>query len=145
LNGLADDRRITRVVPLPELIAEHHDAHGILAGWCVGRNQPPAEKRRRAPMIRRVGRDVRGDNVLRNIAIGRRQVPAVFANHAFDRSRLAQSFELRRARAGIADASSGVDERDLHHPLGPDVRERIEEDAVDDAEDGARRADAERE
>ena len=143
LNGAPDDRRIAGVVALPELVAEHDDALRLLPRRRVRRDQPAPQHRRRAPVIRRVRGDVRGDDVFRDIAVGGREVPAVLADDAFDRARLPQLIELRAAHPRIPEAAGRVPERELHHPLGADVGKRIDQHAVDDAEDGARGADPE--
>ena len=91
------------------------------------------------------GRDVRCDDVLGDIAVGRRQVPAVFGHDALDRSRLSQLIQLRAAQARVAEAAGAVLQGELHHPIGADVRKRIDQDAVDDAEHRARGANPERE
>ena len=44
---------------------------------------------------------------------------------------------------GYRKRPAAVPERELHHPIGADVGKGIDQDAVDDAEHGARRADAE--
>ena len=61
-------------------------------------------------MIRRVRRDVRRDDIFGDVAVGRREVPAVLADDALDRPCLSQLIELRAAHARIAEAAGLVPE-----------------------------------
>ena len=143
LQGPADHGRVARVIPLPELIAQHHDARRVLTRRSVSRNQPSPHQRGIAPMIWRVRSDVRRRHIFGDIAIGRREVPPILRDDALDSAGLSKLFDLRATHARPAEASGWVHERDLHDPLGAHVREGIEEDAIDDAEHRARGADAE--
>jgi hypothetical protein len=95
-------------------------------------------------VIRRVRRNVGSDHVLGNVAVRGREVPSIFGNYALDRPRLAQLLHLRPVDPRVSKSSCAVPEGELHHPVGAGVREGIDQDAVDDAEHGAGRADAER-
>ena len=75
---------------------------------------------------------------------GGREIPAVLCDEALDRSGLTKPLHLSAGHARISVAPGVVLERELHHPIGADVRKRIDQDAIDDAEDGAGRADPER-
>ena len=105
LNRPPDHRRIAGVVALPELIAEHDDADRILPRRRIGGDQPAPEHRRRAPVIGRVGRDVGGDDVFGDIAVGGGEIPAVLPDDAFDGARLPQLIELQRR--SCPDSGSG--------------------------------------
>jgi hypothetical protein len=141
LERAADYPGIARVIPLPELGAEHDDSHRILAGRSIRWDEPPAQKRWNAPVVRRVRRDVRRDDILGDITVGRGEVPPVLPDDALDGPRLAQLLELGAGHAGIAEAAGGVLQRQLHHAFSADVRKRIDQNAVDDAEHRARGAD----
>ena len=93
-------------------------------------------------MIRRVRRDVRSDDVFRDITVGRREIPAVFENGALYGPRRLQLLELGTGYARIPKTPSSVPQSNLHHSIRTHVREGIDEDAVDDAEHGARCTDA---
>ena len=95
-------------------------------------------------MIWRVRSDVRRGNIFGNIAIGRREVPPILCDNAFDSPGLSKLLDLGATHACPAEASGGIHERDLHDPLGAHIRKGIEEDAIDHAEHRARGADAER-
>ena len=97
-----------------------------------------------ASVTKASGRDVRRRNVFGNVPIGRREVPPVFGNDAFDGARLSELLDLRAAHPGTAQPPRGVPERDLRDPFGTDIRERIDQHAIHDAEHGARGADPER-
>ena len=83
-----------------------------------------------------------GDDVFRNVAVGGGEVPAVLGDDALEGARLPQLLELGAAQARAPHPARLVPERELHHPLGVDVGEWIEQDAVDDAEHRARGPDA---
>ena len=53
--------------------------------------------------------------------------------------------DLLAGHPGTAQPPRGVPERDLHDPFGTDIRERIDQHAIHDAEHSARGADPERE
>src|SRR4030095_9501967 len=58
LKPAAHDARVAREISLPERIAEHDDAFGLLARRGVRGDEPAAFQRANAPMIRSVRRDV---------------------------------------------------------------------------------------
>jgi hypothetical protein len=95
-------------------------------------------------MVRRIRRDVRCDDIFGDVAIGRREVPSIFADDTLDRTSLSKLLELGAGHPGVAKAAGSVSEGDLHHSVGADIGERIDQDAVDDAEDRAGRANAQR-
>ena len=95
-------------------------------------------------MIRRVRRYVRRDDVLGDIAVGGRQVPAILCDDALDRPCLSKLLDLGAAEPWIPESAGVVPERQLHHAIGADVGKGIDQDAIDDAEDRAGGADPER-
>ena len=64
------------------------------------------------------------DDVLRDVAVGRREVPPILRDDAFDRPCLSKLLDLRAAHSRIAEAARAVPERELHHPIGIRRRER---------------------
>ena len=62
---------------------------------------------------------------------------------AFDGFGLAKLLDLRAVEAGVADVAGFIDEAELDHAVGAGVGEGIDEDGVNDGEDGACGADAE--
>ena len=105
LQRAADDGRIARVIPLPELVAEHHDARRILTRRRVGGDQPSSHEGWNAPVVRRVRRDVRRDDIFGDVAVRRREVPSVFADDALDGPRLPKLLELGAGHARIPEAA----------------------------------------
>ena len=99
LNRPPHHTRIAGVVPLPELVPEDDDAFGVAALRRIGRDEPSPHQRLVAPVVRRVGRDVRGDDVFRNVAVGGGEVPAVLGDDALERARLPQLLQLGAAQA----------------------------------------------
>jgi len=91
-------------------------------------------------MIRRVRRDVGRDDILGDVAVSGGQVPAVFSDDALDCPCLSKLLQLSAAHARIPEPAGIIPEGQLHHAVGAHVWERIEQDAVDDAEHGARGA-----
>ena len=112
LQGPADHGRVARVIPLPELIAEHHDARRVLTRRSVSRNQPSPHERGIAPMIWRVRIDVRRRHIFGDIAIGRREIPPILRDDALDSPGLAKLLDLRATHARPAEASGRIHERD---------------------------------
>ena len=143
LDGAADDVGIAEVVALPEFVAEHDDGLRVVAEGGVGRDEPAAIECGHAPMIRIVGGDVGGLDVFGDVAVGGGEVPVVHADDAFDGFGLAELLDLRAVEAGVAGVAVFIEETDLHHAVGARVGEWVDEDGVNDGEDGACGADAE--
>ena len=122
------------------MIAKHHDARRVLTRRSISGDEPPTHERCNAPVIRGVRRHVRRDDVLGDIAISGRQVPSVLRYGALDSPRQSQLLQLRTGQSRIPETASTVTEGELHHPIGAHVGEGIDQDAVDDAEHGARGA-----
>jgi hypothetical protein len=91
-------------------------------------------------MVRRIRGEVRRDDIFGDIAISGCEVPSVFPHDAFDSSCLSKLLQLRAGHARISETAGIVREGELHHSIGARVRERTDQDAVDDAEHRARGA-----
>ncbi len=139
---LADRVALAAEVRLPEAVGEDDD--GRSAGLVfVGHERPPhgrldAEHREEVPRhherLDLLGVAQAGDRV--GVADRHREV----AEHLLA---LAQDLVARPGEAGLVDALLGGRGVDLDEPLGLLVRQRLQEDRLDEAEDGGVGADAE--
>ena len=129
--------------PQPQPVAQHHDRFGLAVRPDVGRLDGPADHRRHAEKIERVagqedavealGRELAGHAARsRSTSPSRRRTPAPRPG-----TKLVER---------VAVSAAAVERADLRGPdlARPGVGIRRDEDAVDDAEDRRRRADAER-
>src|SRR5216683_7907665 len=145
LDGAADDVRVAHEIALPELIRQHHHRLRLLPRRRVGRNQPAPHQRANAPVIGRIRGNVHGLNIFGEIAIGGGEIPPVHGGDIFERLGLAKLINLRAVQARVPVTAGFIHQPNLHNALGPGVRKWIDEDGVDDAEDGAGGAYAESE
>jgi hypothetical protein len=91
-------------------------------------------------VVRRVRRDVRGDDIFGDVAVSGREVPSILPHDALESPCPSKLIQLSGRHARISKTAGIVAEGELHHSIGAHVREGIDQDAVDDAEDGARGA-----
>ena len=145
LHFAANDAGIAQEVSLPELITENHDALRLLARRCVGGNQPAALQSRNAPVVGSARGNVDGLNVFRKVAVRGGEIPKIHANDAFEGFDLAKPIHLRATQACKPVIAGFVHQAKLHDAIGAGVRERVNQDRVDDAEDGACSSDPESE
>jgi hypothetical protein len=128
---------------LPETIAEDDDGGGRLARRRVGRNDPAAEQRGDAEMIRIVGVNDEAANVFRKVAVGRGGILVLESDDTLERFKPAHlgNFGTAETHRGIVPFRiAKIDDREA---ICVAVGVRIDEDGVDDAEDGGGGADAE--
>src|SRR6266851_2114416 len=144
LDGAADDFGVAHEIALPELIRQHHHRLRLLPRRRVGRNQPAPHQRANAPVIGRIRGNVHGLNIFGEIAIGGGEIPPVHGGDVFERLGLAKLINLRAVQARILVTAGFIHQPNLHNALGAGVREWIDQDGVDDAEDGAGSANPER-
>ena len=141
LDGLPDDRRIPRQHARPEAVAEHDDA--ILADDGFVRGERPPQRRLALEDVEQIGRRLHRRHVLRiaGALVGVVDVPV--RGERFKALRLALPvFEGGNGDGPLIAVRIDLpQDRDL---LGRFVRERIEDDGLDDAEDRGIRANAER-
>jgi len=145
LHFAANDAGIAQEVSLPELVTENHNALRLLARRSVGGNQPAALQSRNAPVVGSAGRNVYGLNVLREVAVSGGQIPKIHANDAFEGFGLAKPTHLRATQAREPVIAGFVHQAKLHDAIGAWVRERVNQDCIDDAENGACGSDPESE
>src|SRR6266851_3870833 len=145
LDSAADDFGVAHEIALPELIRQHHHRLRLLPRRCVGGDQPAAELRANAPVIGRIRGNVHGLNIFGEIAIGGGEIPPVHGGDVFERLGLAKLINLRAVQARILVTAGFIHQPNLHNAVGPGVRKGVDEDGVNDAEDGARGAYAESE
>ena len=143
LHFVADDVGVAAEIALPELVAENDDALRIFARRSIGGNQPAAFEGGDAEMVGRVGGKVDGLNVFGEVTVGGGQIPKIHAEDAFEGFGLAKLGHLGAGETGEAVVAGCVDQAKLHDAIGAGVGERIDEDGVDDAEDGASGSNAE--
>ena len=139
----AEDVGIAEEIVLPETVAEDGDVCRFLSRRGVRRNEPAAEERRNAEMVGIVGGDEEAADVFWKVAVGGGGIRLLESDDALERFELA---ELRDFRAGVArDAfvPLRIEEMNDREAIGVAIREGIDEDGVDDAEDGGGGADAE--
>ena len=84
-----------------------------------------------------------GLDVFREIAVRGGQIPPIHADDAFEGFGLAKLIHLRASQACEPVISGFVDQPKLHDAIRAWVRERVNQDCVDDAEDGAAGSDPE--
>src|SRR5260370_22634377 len=94
-------------------------------------------------MIGRVRGNVHGLNIFGEIAIGGGEIPPVHGGDVFERLGLAKLINLRAVQARIPVTAGFIHQPNLYNAVGPGVRKWVDEDSVDDAEDGAGGANAE--
>src|SRR5260370_36329761 len=96
-------------------------------------------------MIGRVRGNVHGLNIFGDVAIGGGEIPPVHGGDVFERLGLAKLINLRAVQARVPVTAGFIHQPNLHDALGPGVGEGVDENGVNDAEDGAGGADAESE
>jgi hypothetical protein len=89
--------------------------------------------------------EIAGLDVFWDVAIGGGEVPVVHAGNAFDGIRLAELLDLGPVEAGVADVAGLIEKAELDHAVGVRIGKGIDEDGVNDGEDGACGANAESE
>jgi hypothetical protein len=144
LDRAADHVGIAHKIALPEMMSQHNDGLRRLSRRRIRRNQPASHLRADAPMIRRIGVNVHGLHVFREIAVRSGQVPPIHQRDVFDRFHLAKLVCLLGVRASKTVRAGFVHEPQLHDAVGARVGKGIDEHRVNDAKDGARRSNAER-
>ena len=95
-------------------------------------------------MIRSVWSNVRCNDILGEIAVGGGEVPPILSDHAFDHRNLAKPLDLRSGQSGIPVVAGLVLERDLHHTFRADIGKGIDQHCINNAENRAGGAHAER-
>ena len=141
LQGAPDDIAVATVIALPKLIAEHDDGLGILAIGGVGSEEPSAEERRDAELSSSVAREERSGDVFGEVAVRGGEVPLIHGDDVFQRFCVPELEDLSAIEAAPALFAAFIDGAEGHHAVGVAVREGVDEDSVDDAEDGAGGAD----
>ena len=87
--------------------------------------------------------NVHPSDIFGKVAVGGGEVPASEGDDAFERLGLAKLLDFGPVEAGEAVLAGLVREPNFHHAVGAGVGEGIDQDGVDDAEDGACGGDAE--
>jgi hypothetical protein len=142
---LAEDARIAAEHALPQVVAEHHDRR--IAGAILGRFEPPAQHRphaeQRQQLVGGVGR-LHPDRAITAGQRGRAELPGRDRRAAAAAGPEVPEVGRRQPDVRQVDLADdvGVQPR---QPVRLVVRQRPQDDRVDDAEDRRGRADAERE
>src|SRR5881296_206766 len=95
-------------------------------------------------MIRSVWSNVACNDILWEVAVGGGEVPPILSDHAFDYSNLAKTLDLRSGQPGIPVVAGPVLEGDLHHALRAHIGKRIDQHCINNTENRAGGAYAER-
>jgi len=142
-DGAAEDVRIAEKIALPELIAENDDGGGFLSGRTVGWDEPATHHRRDAEMIGVVGLDQKAANIFGKVAVGGGWICALERDDAFEGFESTELSDLRPGVSGLALGALRLDQTNDCEAICVAVRVRVDEDGVDDREDGGGGADAE--
>src|SRR5258708_30091845 len=144
LQTAADHRRVAIEMPLPELIAQDHDQLRVLTVGRVGGNQRPAQQGGDAEIAAGVGCELDRRDILRQIFVRGREIPRSPAGgSAFDTFCLPPILELWACDPDPPVVSGFVEDDQVDHAVCALVWERVNQQAVDHAEDGRGGADAE--
>jgi hypothetical protein len=143
LHGSSHDRGIAVEVTLPELMAEDDDRLRILPIDGIGGLQAASQKCGDTKKIEGIGAEEIGFNVLGHIAAGDGQAPVVGKKGVLNDRRVTNLLPLRRGHTEPSLAAVFVEQAEVNHAVGSSVRVGIEENRIDDAENGSRGSDAE--
>ena len=136
LNRAADHVGVAQVVALPEFVAEDDDGLSVLAERSIGGHQPAAHQSFCAPVIRVIWGEIGGPDIFGEIAVGGGEIPVVHAGDALDGLGLAELFQLGTVEPGVAIVAGCVEHAGFHEAIGAGVREGIDQNGVNDTEDG---------
>src|ERR1700737_4172130 len=140
-NGFANDIAASTELALPEQIAEHSNAGSVPSGSIRGR-EFASQKRRYAHVfkeVRRVQTDIHGN---RYLVPGEVLLPLLLQEDIIQGGDFSQLFVSGAIDNEKTPALVLVIELNVHHPVVVLVRIRIEQYAIDNAEDSGRGADA---
>ncbi len=138
-----DDRRIALIPVHPDVVAEHHDVRG--ARRVVALGERPAENRLLSEHLEQVPRDIGSAEALRLArAIRDREAAAADAGHRRKRGLPGSPIlERRIGQRVLRDVGFGVLRVQRHEVIRIEIRQRLNDDPVGDAEDRRIEADAE--
>ena len=140
----ADDSRVARELALPRAVRDH--GHLVAARLRLFIRERAAERGLRAQRAPQRRRRLQADEALRRARRGEVEALARVHREVLERRRLRLAVEVvRDRRARVVEAHLRVVVVHLHEPLAVVVRQRLEQQPVDDREDRRVRADAERE
>ena len=143
-DGAADDRGIAREAPLPQPVAEEGDA--VVADLVLVLGERAADERRHPQHREQIGRHARPVQPLRlalagQIEVGDGTQRGDVLEHVIARLEVV---DVRHPDVRARQAALGRGAPDVHEPVRLAVRQRLQDDPVDDAEHRGGRADAER-
>src|SRR5688500_8532544 len=139
---LADESGVAAECSLPQLVTE--DSHRLAVRKVVLLGEHAATERRDAERLEQRGRQVDGVHTLGDLAFTQVDRARPVRPDLAERLRpLAELEILRRRDPELVEPEPGELARDHHELVGVRVAERLEDDAVDHAEDGAVGADPE--
>ena len=125
------------------MVTEDNNGGRRLIRRRVGRSDPAAEQRGDAEMIRIIGRDHEAANVFGKVSVGRGGILILEGDDTLERFELAhlRNFGTAETHRGVVPLR--VVEIDDREAICVAIGEGVDEDGVDDAEDGGGGADAE--
>ena len=131
---LPDDRRIGGKDPLPEAVAENHDRR--LAGDVVFRQEQPPVERPRAEQVEQAGRRQQQLDPLGLLPPEQRGAAALGDRHLLERSVLVPDIDVLAGRRPVLGNVDPRRPQPQHgQPIGIGIRQGLQQDPVDDAED----------
>ena len=116
---------------------------GILAVGGVGFDEPSAEEGRDAELSRGVAREERSGDIFGELAVRGGEVPLIHGDDIFQHFCLSELEDLSAIETAPALFAGFVDGAEGHYAVSVAVGEGVDEDGVDDAEDGAGGSDTE--
>ena len=142
-DRLADDRRIAAERALPERVAENHD--GRLARHVLVSPQETPVHRPGAEQRKQTGRGLERLDALRLVRANQRADAPARDRHQLERSILLLNVEvLPRRRPILRNVDPGRPQPQHREPIRFRIRQRLQQQRIDDAEDRAVGADADR-
>ncbi len=130
----AHDRRIGGKDPLPEAVAENHDRR--LAGDVVFRQEQPPVERPRAEQVEQAGRRQQQLDPLGLLPPEQRGAAALGDRHLLERSVLVPDIDVLAGRRPVLGNVDPRRPQPQHgQPIGIGIRQGLQQDPVDDAED----------
>ncbi len=139
-DGLADDGWVPAELALPEGMTQHYDF--VFAELVFVGAEGAAERGANAQNVEVVGRDAHATQQGWLAGAGQGRGPAALGRHVFENLVLLDPVQIVEGGDAVG-AAVGPLLQHAHDALGIGVGERVEQDRVDEAEDGRIGADAE--
>src|SRR5580698_707751 len=139
----ANNAGISIEMLLPEFVIEHDDRLRFLAWKRVGWAKIPSQQGRNSEGRKSIGCLRVGDGIFRSVVSCNRQVPLGPRRNLVDGGHLLQLTQLGAGDVDIAEVTGGNAGAERDEPLEIRIGIRMHNHAIDNAEDGNSRADAE--